>query len=354
MHAIWRLCERAERSLGSLVLATCDEIFARVSSQVSPMRFKRVSLRRIFLLTISFLHLGAGMASAHGPATNGAAETLRPFYIIGHGANTLAVAKRCLQLGANGIECDVNLKAGETNKLYIGHGPWMEIGPAGRNAVPLKDFLHGLHELARQNTNFCLVYFDCKTLAATPEFGRELRDDIRQYLTGQGDDYLPLNALISVGTLKDKAIFADIANDLGPREGIMVDGYSRPGEVAAFFDTTKAANRCFSDGTVPFNTCLAHFEIDWALHKACKMRARDHKFCFVGTWTVNNPMLMKRFIRVGVDGILADRKFVWYNFSFETMGHSLRSLSKLVQKDGPKLGVRAATRADNPFLAHRP
>jgi hypothetical protein len=314
---------------------------------------RRCSAYRFFLVAICLFHLGAGVASAHEMGTNNAAGALRPFYMIGHGGDTLPEAEAYMRMGANGIECDVNLMAGHTNGLCIGHGPWMEIGPAGKNAVPLKDFLQGIHELARTYTNFCLVYFDCKTLAATPEFGQELRDDIRAYLTGQGDDYLPLNAIISVGTLKDKAIFANIANDLGPREGIMVDGYSRPGEVAAFFDTTQATNRCFSDGTVPFNTCLAHFEIDWALHKACAMRKRDHQFCFVGTWTVNNPVLMKRFIRVGVDGILGDRKFVWYNFSFENLGHGLHSLVRLVQNHGAELGVRPATRADNPFLAHR-
>jgi hypothetical protein len=314
---------------------------------------RHISQRRFVLLAICLFSFCSKVALAEGTGTNGAPGTLRPFYVIGHGANTLKEAEAYLTTGANGIECDVNLMAGHTNGLCIGHGPWMETGRAGKNAVPLKDFLRGLHGLARIHTNFCLVYFDCKTLVATPEFGQEIRDEIRQYLTGQGEDYLPLNAIISVGTLKDKAIFANIADDLRPREGIMVDGYSRPGEVAAFFDTTKATNRCFSDGTVPFNTFLAHFEIDWALHKACNMRVRDHRFCFIGTWTVNNPMLMKRFIRVGVDGILADRKFIWYNFSFEGLGHGLLTLRKVVQKDGAKLGVRMATRADNPFLAHR-
>lgn len=314
----------------------------------------RRSPGRLLFLAALFWHLITGcMAPIWAMETNGAAARLRPFYVIGHGAETPAVAEEYMLLGANGIECDVNVFAGRTNTLCIGHGPCLGTGPAGTKAVPLRDFLTGLHDLARVHTNFCLVYFDCKSLAARPELGRQLLAAIRTCLEGQGGDYLPLNAIISVGTLKDKAIFYDIANDLGPREGIMVDGYSRPGEVAAFFDSTKAANRCFSDGTVPFNSFLSHFEIFWALKKACRMRNRDHAFCFVGTWTVNNPVLMKRFIRLGVDGILSDRKFLWYNFSWENIGHGLRSLARIVKKDGPRLGIRLATQGDNPFLDNR-
>jgi len=69
----------------------------------------------------------------------------------------------------------------------------------------------------------------------------------------------------------------------------------------------------------------------------------------VGTWTVNNPWLMKRFIKMGVDGIVVDRKFHWYNFSWENMGRGLPSLKQIVQRDGVKLGVRVANRADIPF-----
>jgi len=133
----------------------------------------------------------------------------------------------------------------------------------------------------------------------------------------------------------------------------MVDGYSRPAAVATFFEAIGATNRCFSDGTVPFNTFLAHFEIYWALHKAWHMRAQDHCFGFIGTWTVNNPMLMRKFIRMGVDGILADRKFRWYNFSWHNMGDGLLTLKTIVRDQGAQLGIRPATREDNPFSCHR-
>src|ERR1039458_3439740 len=98
----------------------------------------------------------------------------------------------------------------------------MGSGAAGKNhSVPLADFLHGLHELARTNPHFCLVYFDCKTLITSPAMGLTLLDAIRTHLTGSGTDHMDMNVLISVGKLKEKAMFANIAGQLGPREALM-------------------------------------------------------------------------------------------------------------------------------------
>jgi len=199
----------------------------------------------------------------------------RPFFIIGHEADTLPVATDYIVSGANGIECNVDTLAGHPGSLYIGHGPWLGTGPVGTNSVPLVDFLKGLHALARANSNFSLVYFDCKSLAATPELGRLLLDDIRAHLVGTGDDRVEINAIISVGTLRDRAMFAKIADDLGPHEAIMVDGVSRPARIADALESTGASHRCFSDGTVPFNTFLSHFEIIWPSEK--------HASCAIAT-----------------------------------------------------------------------
>jgi hypothetical protein len=305
------------------------------------------------LPAIFLLFLDTSLATVQGKEADSSAKALRPFYIIGHKADTLAEAKEYIRSGANGLEVNVNVSAGDTNALCIGHGPRMGTGAAGDNSTPLTNFLMGLHELALDHTNFCLMYFDCKSLAATPELGRSLLDDIRTYLVGSGADRVDMNVIISVGTLKDKAIFANIAGQLGPREGVMVDGVSNPVEVSAFFERSKVLNQAFFDGVVPFNTCLGHFAIGAAIKKACKLRDQDHKIRFVGTWTVNNPLLMTRFIKMGVDGIVVDRAFIWYNFSWANMGNGLRSLTGIVRSKGTKLGIRSPNRDDNPFAIHQ-
>jgi glycerophosphoryl diester phosphodiesterase len=297
-----------------------------------------------------WLLLVAGLAIAHGAENNRPAEALRPFYLIGHGANTLSAAREYLEAGANGLEVDVNTLAGHTNMLCIGHGPNVGTGAAERHhSVPLADYFQGLHELARSHPRFCLVYFDCKTLTATPECGQALLDAIRTYLTGSGADRIDLNVLISVGKLKQKAMFTKIAGQLGPHEGLMVDGYSDPAAVSAFFAESRVTNQAFCDGIVPLNPFMGQFEVYGSVRHACRMRDEQQGFRFVGTWVVNNPWLLARYMRMGVDGIVVDRRLAWYNFCWANWGNGLRSLTRLVSEQGIKLGVRPANREDNPF-----
>ena len=302
------------------------------------------TLRRIFLALCVF-----GLVAARGAEMH-SSRNLRPFYIIGHGANTLAMVKDLLAAGANGLEMDVNLMEGQTNALCIGHGPNLGTGKAGRfQSVPLGDYLFGLHEIARTNRQLCLIYFDCKTLAATPEHGAALLDNIRTNLVGSGADHVDLVTLISVGKLTDKAMFDDIARRLGPRQGLMVDGYSDPVAVSRFFAEAGVANQAFSDGIVPVNSFMSQFTVAPAVRRACRLRDTRHQIRFVGTWSVNNPWWMARYIKTGVDGIVADRGPVWYNFCWADWGHGLRRLVRIVQEKGTRLGIRPATRADNPF-----
>lgn len=301
---------------------------------------------------IGWLWWVAGFAIAQGAETIRLAPALplRPVYLIGHGANTLTTAREYLDSGANGLEVDVNTLAGQTNVLCIGHGPDVGTGAAGRHhSVPLAEYLQGLHALAHSHPDFCLVYFDCKTLTATPELGQKLLRAIRTHLTGSGPDCVDLNVLISVGKLKQKAMFANIAGQLGPREGLMVDGYSDPAAVSAFFAGAGVTNRAFCDGIVPLNPFLSQFEVYGSVRQACRMRDKGRQFQFVGTWVVNNPWLLAKYLRMGVDGIVVDRRLAWYNFCWANWGNGLRSLTRLVRDRGTALGIRPANRADNPF-----
>jgi hypothetical protein len=314
---------------------------------------KYFRLLRVVMVAAGILWMAA--ATVQGAETNRLIGALRPFYLIGHGANTLALAKEYLDAGANALEVDVNLMAGQTNVLCIGHGPDLGGGAPGKNhSVPLADFLRGLHELARTNPAFCLVYFDCKSLVVTPEHGTTLLNTIRTALAGDGTDHVDMNVLISVGKLKEKVMFANLTGQLGPHEGLMVDGYSDPAAVSAYFTGAGVTNQAFSDGIVPMNPLLNLITVHGAVRAACRLRDTQHQIRFVGVWSVNNPWAIRHFIRMGVDGLVVDRHIVWYNFCMANLGNGLRSLTKAVRDEGNQLGIRPANRADNLFAIHAP
>jgi len=304
--------------------------------------------RRVWTVLV-LICIGAGIAVVQGAETNGVAGPLRPFYIIGHHADTLSDVKAYLDSGANALEMDVDIFPGHSNALCIAHGPNLGTGPGKTNSPPLADYLKALHELARSHTNFCLVLFDCKPLTATPEGGAILLDDIRRYLVGSGDDRIDVNTLISVGKLREKAIYLNIADKLRAHEGVTVDGEPDPARVSAFFEGLNVQNQAYGDGVGFFSSCLGHFQIWFSVKKACRLRDEDHRIRFVLTWTINDPYLITKFIKAGVDGILVDRKFHPYNFSLANQGNGLRSLTRIVRDKGRALGIRPANRDDDPF-----
>src|ERR1019366_8208984 len=126
-----------------------------------------------------------------------------------------------------------------------------------------------------------------------------LLDNIRTYLVGSGADRVDMNVIISVGTLKDKSVFANIAGQLGPREGLMVDGVSNPAAVSEFFAGAKVLNQAFFDGVVPFHTVRNQFLICSSVRKAGQVREREQKNRFVGTGAGKNPWVRAKGIKMG-------------------------------------------------------
>ena len=74
------------------------------------------------------------------------------------------------------------------------------------------------------------------------------------------------------------------------------------------------------------------------------LRTKYKKIKFVGVWTVNDPDLMREYITMGVDGVITDIAPPFYN-----SGQGLTALTALVNSDGSRLGIRKASRTDQPF-----
>jgi hypothetical protein len=270
---------------------------------------------------------------------------LRPFYAIGHNPNSIEQVKQVLAAGANAIEPDINVLKGHRDQLCVGHGPLLGVGPGADDSPPLEQFLKDLRQLARDDPALSLVYFDCKTLAATPFLGHTLLRTIRTHLIGSGAERIDLNVILSVATLKENAIFDAIRSDLQPGEAFMIDGESDPRRVADSFAQLDARHHCYSNGTSFLNgmsSVLAR-NVRPSIEQACALRAQG-RTRLVLSWTVNRLPSMEDYIRIGVDGIIAD-----VSPRFPNPGVGLPALVDLVKQRGAELGVRIATRADRPF-----
>jgi PLAT/LH2 domain len=256
-----------------------------------------------------------------GPATFGP----RPFYIFSHNPNSIAEVNDALAAGANAIEPDVNVYKGHEDQLCVSHSE----GDA--NAPSLSQFLRELHGVAINRPELALVVFDCKEKVATPQHGSTLLNSVRQLLTFDTG----LNVIISVSSLSMRTIFEQISAGLGPREGCMIDEENDPNAVASFFAGKGITRDCYGYGSSFFEESDATYRTP--LESACWMRAAHGSFRFIYAWTVNDQADQREYLRIGVDGIIADN-------------HSIPQLRGVLVEPEFQGKVRLATRTDNPFL----
>jgi hypothetical protein len=270
----------------------------------------------------------------------------RPFYIIGHGSNSIPLARKYLASGANALEADVNVYRSRPNQLCVDHGPKLTAGPGRDSAPSLVEYLTELHSLARENPDFALVDFDCKPPAATAELGVALIEAIRTSLIGEGQDRIKLDVIISVASFREAPIFSRIVSNLRSGEAVMIDQEDDPSKVSQFFTSIGARSQCYCNGTSVANaeSWLFAPRVRSSIEEACLLRTKDKKLKFVGVWTVNDHDLMREYITMGVDGIMSDVAPPVYN-----SGQGLAALTQLVDSEGYGLGIRKASRTDQPF-----
>lgn len=262
----------------------------------------------------------------------------RPFYIVAHNPNRIADVNVALAAGANAIEPDVNIYSSR-EELCVDHGPIF--GGKGDDGAPsLIDYLVQLRAIAQASPQLALIIFDCKEAAATPQHGLDIRDAVRKYLT----DMIPdINVIISVPNVTDSSpyrlngttIFDQISAELRPREGCMIDEENDPSAVASFFSSKGVSRDCYGYGSTVFEEGDATYRSP--LEAACWMKAARGEFRFIYAWTVNDDADQREYIRIGVDGIIAD-------------SDAIPGLRAIVAEPEFSGKVRLAARSDNPFL----
>jgi glycerophosphoryl diester phosphodiesterase len=264
-----------------------------------------------------------------------------PFYILGHNTNTIGDVIAAIHQGANAIEVDVTAYEFNLNELCVDHAGITGDSPGGASAPRFDDFLDGLRTVAIHYPGLALVVFDCKPPAATPQLGQTILDSVRRRLSYDTH----INVIISVGDvassnpyrLNGTSIFDEIAAAIGPREGFMIDGEDSPDDVAAFFGARGVTRFCYGNGTsFPFSDEGA-MVYRTPIERACWMTVTRNEPRFVYAWTVNDVGDQKLYMRVGVNGIIADTNGILH-------------FPGILKKPGFAARFRPAVRSDNPFL----
>src|SRR5262249_28205372 len=156
-------------------------------------------IKKLLLFALAMVLASGGVVrlSAQGP--NG--TNPRPFYVIGHNPNTLAMAELALLSGANALEPDVIvLPAGAVGLPFFLSDPTGmviyhdNVLLTARVPLTLEEYLDGVHLLAEQYPQLALIMLDVKPQAAKRENGQKILDAIHQHLN-YGD--VMLNVIIN-------------------------------------------------------------------------------------------------------------------------------------------------------------
>jgi len=252
----------------------------------------------------------------------------RPFYVLGHNPNTILEVSRALDAGANGIEPDINVYSAQPGQLCISHGE------GDSNAPSLVQYLTELHAIALARPELALVVFDCKPGTVSPQSGAAILAAIRTHLTYDTN----LNVIISVSALASAAMFDLIKDDLGPREGLMIDEENDPVAVSNHFAGIGVTNHGFGNGISILSCGLLGPNVRPSIEHACGMRASSARPRFIYVWTVDCVELEAEYIRIGADGVITDDP---------------AEVRTVMARPEFADVVRLAVRADNPFAGAR-
>jgi hypothetical protein len=264
----------------------------------------------------------------------------RPFYAIARNTNSFDEMVAALDGGyANALEVDVTAYEDRSNDLRIGHEGLLGDGTGDSDDPPLVEYLKQIAFLAARRNELALIVFDCKPPASTPENGKTLRDAIRAHLTNR----VPVNVIISTGSIIEESpyrlagttIFDEISDDLGAREGLMIDEQDQPSDVFSFFAARGVTRCCYSNGTSFSEEGGSTYRVP--VEAACWMRAAQGAFRFIYAWTVDDIEDQHEYMRIGVDGIIANTD-------------SLSQLRVAVGDSAFSGKFRMARRSDNPFM----
>ena len=252
----------------------------------------------------------------------------RPFYLIAHMCNSPDEAAEAMALGANAIECDIDLPD-EPTEISLGkeifEWEFVVSHPPTVIGFPIKRYLDELAKLLKVNKHVALVYFDIKDPGVNLA---RLREIIHTHLT----DVVPVHIILSHAEYDGRRIFDPIKQDT-PGEGLLIDMDAYPSRVADFFEGKGLTRFGYGHGVAVPGVPV---EIPSAVMRGVAFKWLSAKLRFVCTYTLEDDDSMRDYIAKGVDGILVNN-------------NNILALKAIFNECAGKYRLRLAEREDDPF-----
>lgn len=254
----------------------------------------------------------AGVAGSIG--ANG--QHRRAFYNFGHNPNTFNEVSGDLTAGANALEPDVmsfsndafgpggniNATAGASG-LFMYHD---HVAVTTRMPDTVESWLDFVRSQVVAGTNVALIAFDIKSAAATAANGPKLLTAVHDHLNHDG---VAVNVIFSVASEDDSSILSQLIPNLGPSEGVMIDGQNDPAKIYNYLhglDPSADGHIAFGNGSIGVKYGLAP-NVLLSIEEASWMRAGQvPTFAIPYAYPIELKTDMEAFITAGADGLIPD------------------------------------------------
>lgn len=298
-----------------------------------------------FDVSVETFHMTMKSSSCSDDMTLVSTTQKRPVWSISHMCNAPEYLTQSLEVGANGVECDVQCTVEGSGFAFEVHhgfaGPGYPIGKEDAR-TPLPAYLQAMVEASQAYPGYTFQYFDCKI----PD---GLTDDV---LTAMGSALVsaieaeiypaaspvPLYCVINCADVSKVAFLSFAANTgtgyAAQHLGVMVDQKGTPSQVLDAFQAGGIdAQSWYSHGTNILQVSLSLTE----LREAVELREQGG-FSKVAMWTVNAASSIATLMGIQIDAILSDTEYAGENGVQQFLDYIASSNT-----------VRLATRDDNPF-----
>lgn len=249
----------------------------------------------------------------------------RPFFIIGHMANTMEEVNAFLKDGANAVEVDTEFADnGTVLGTYHETFPCECFRVCGKREK-IKTFLSHIRDITGTPSSpyagkMILLFLDLKTskLPASSKFtaGLTLAENLVHHLWYGVSKTYRMNVLLSIGYVEDKEVLRGAIKYLKQKE--YSDFLHNVGYDVGMNGDLKSIKRMYGklgirrhqwqgDGLM---NCFRFLIPEHRLIEAIKQRDRPGGYIDkVYYWTVDLPPYIANAIRVGIDGIITNKPY---------------------------------------------